>query len=119
MRILDLAKQMIHQAGLVEGRDIEIRFTGVRPGEKLFEELASDDQRTRPTSHAKIRVWDLPVTNARTLENRLEKLDAVIDAPANLIIDTLQVCVPEFQPSVRVDSKMEVDIKRQRAAQAA
>ncbi|HQY87898.1 MAG TPA: nucleoside-diphosphate sugar epimerase/dehydratase [Tepidisphaeraceae bacterium] len=121
MRILDLAQQMIRQAGLVEGKDIEIRFTGMRPGEKLFEELASDDQRTAPTSHAKIRVWDLPVTQSRMLENRLERLDGVIDAPTNIVIETLRSCVPEFQPSMRGESKaeIEVEIEPKLAAQAA
>src|SRR5205085_3908878 len=53
IRILDLARHMIRQAGLVPDEDIAIKFTGTRPGEKLYEELACDNEQTRPTSHSK------------------------------------------------------------------
>jgi FlaA1/EpsC-like NDP-sugar epimerase len=96
MRILDLAKQMIQSAGLVEGKDIQIRFTGIRPGEKLFEELAGETERTRPTSHSKIRVWELPVVPVDLLEETLTDLKRVIDAPSRDAIATLQRAVPEY-----------------------
>ncbi|MFT3788853.1 MAG: nucleoside-diphosphate sugar epimerase/dehydratase [Tepidisphaeraceae bacterium] len=96
MRILDLAQQMIRHAGLVEGRDIEIRITGVRPGEKLFEELAGADERTRPTTHPKIRVWELPTVDASTLEAMLSDLRRVTDAPPTLAMSALRSVVPEF-----------------------
>ena len=60
VRILDLARELIRRNGLEPDEDIEIRFTGIRPGEKLYEELACDDEQTRPTAHEKIRVWQLP-----------------------------------------------------------
>jgi len=56
MRILDLAIEMIRRCGLEPQKDIAIEFTGIRPGEKLYEELACADEQTRPTSHPKIRV---------------------------------------------------------------
>lgn len=55
VRIVDLARDMIRLAGYTE-QQIEIRFTGLRPGEKLFEELLADDESTRPTAHPKVRV---------------------------------------------------------------
>ena len=59
VRIVDLARQLIRLAGLREGEDIEIVFTGLRPGEKLYEELHSDAERTRITRHERILVWEL------------------------------------------------------------
>jgi FlaA1/EpsC-like NDP-sugar epimerase len=55
VKIVDLARDMIRLAGYTE-QQIGIRFTGLRPGEKLFEELLADDEATRPTSHPKVRV---------------------------------------------------------------
>ncbi len=60
VRILDLARELIARHGLVEGRDIDIRITGVRPGEKLYEELSCVDEAIVPTPHEKIHVWQLP-----------------------------------------------------------
>jgi FlaA1/EpsC-like NDP-sugar epimerase len=54
VRIEDLAKDLIRLSGLRLGHDIDIRFTGLRPGEKLFEELSRNDENLRPTSHEKV-----------------------------------------------------------------
>jgi FlaA1/EpsC-like NDP-sugar epimerase len=56
VRIVDLARKLIQLSGLEPDRDIEIRFTGLRPGEKLFEELLLDGEGILPTMHDKIRV---------------------------------------------------------------
>jgi len=55
IRILDLARDMVNLSGLQEG-EIDIKFTGLRLGEKLYEELLADDEKTKPTSHTKIRI---------------------------------------------------------------
>jgi FlaA1/EpsC-like NDP-sugar epimerase len=57
IRIADLAANMIRLAGLEPNEDIEIRYTGLRPGEKLFEEVISEGERIAPTSHEKIKVF--------------------------------------------------------------
>jgi FlaA1/EpsC-like NDP-sugar epimerase len=54
VRVVDLARDLIRLSGLLEGHDIEIRFTGIRPGEKLYEELLFDAEHATPTSHAKV-----------------------------------------------------------------
>jgi FlaA1/EpsC-like NDP-sugar epimerase len=54
VRIVDLANEMIRLSGLEPGRDIEVVFTGVRPGEKLFEELRYDEESSEPTAHPKV-----------------------------------------------------------------
>lgn len=56
VRIIDLAKTMIRLAGLTPNQDIKIEYTGLRPGEKLFEELLNDNENTMPTHHEKIMI---------------------------------------------------------------
>jgi len=56
VKIVDLAKRMIQLSGLTEGQDIEISFTGLRPGEKLFEELLGNDENNMSTHHPKIMI---------------------------------------------------------------
>jgi FlaA1/EpsC-like NDP-sugar epimerase len=56
VRIIDLAHKMIRLAGLIPNHDIKIEYTGLRPGEKLFEELLNDNENTMPTHHEKIMI---------------------------------------------------------------
>jgi FlaA1/EpsC-like NDP-sugar epimerase len=100
IRILDLATEMIRRAGLVPDEDIQIQISGVRPGEKLYEELACDNEQTRPTSHKKIRVWQLPTASAQQLRQMLETLSKVIDTDRDSAVRALMQCVPEFQPGI-------------------
>jgi FlaA1/EpsC-like NDP-sugar epimerase len=97
VRILDLAREMIRRSGLQVDRDVQIRFTGVRPGEKLYEELARDDEQTAPTSHEKIRVWKLPEADPAEVAGSLDLLSNALDS-SNQAITALAVCVPEYQP---------------------
>jgi FlaA1/EpsC-like NDP-sugar epimerase len=98
VRILDLAQEMIRRAGLTVGKDIELKITGIRPGEKLYEELACDNEQTRPTAHEKIRVWQLPTATQSEIEQMLERLLAVTDAPRQDVIAALCDCIPEYHP---------------------
>jgi FlaA1/EpsC-like NDP-sugar epimerase len=54
VKIVDLAQDLIRLSGLVPGKDVRIEFTGVRPGEKLFEELYFSAEKVHPTSHPRI-----------------------------------------------------------------
>jgi FlaA1/EpsC-like NDP-sugar epimerase len=56
VKIIELAKRMIRLAGLVPNQDIKIEYSGLRPGEKLFEELLNDSENTMPTHHEKIMI---------------------------------------------------------------
>ncbi len=56
VKIIDLAKRMIRLAGLIPNQDIKIEYSGLRPGEKLFEELLNDNENTMPTHHEKIMI---------------------------------------------------------------
>jgi FlaA1/EpsC-like NDP-sugar epimerase len=102
IRILDLAVNMIRLAGLVPYRDIDIRFTGLRPGEKLFEEINGSAERTRPTYHDKIHIFEhTPPDWALICEwvAQLRVLLAKRRSPA-LIRHILELA-PEYQPSDR------------------
>lgn len=98
VKILDLAKEMIRRSGLRLGDDIEIRFTGVRPGEKLFEELAGPGEQTCPTSHPQIHVWKLPTASRRQVERMLSTLSEVVDSSSDEVVAKLCCCVPEYRP---------------------
>ncbi len=98
IQILELAEEMIRRFGLKPGEDIAIEFTGIRPGEKLYEELACADEQTRPTSHPKIRVWQLPRATRQQVDRMLEILSAAIDGDRSQVVVALQECVPEFTP---------------------
>ncbi|HEV2293143.1 MAG TPA: nucleoside-diphosphate sugar epimerase/dehydratase [Tepidisphaeraceae bacterium] len=100
IRILELAEEMIRRSGLRIGEDIVIRFSGIRPGEKLYEELANDDEQTRSTSHAKIRVWELPPAREAQVMRMLDLLSAVTDAPRDEVVRALRQVVVEYRPEV-------------------
>jgi FlaA1/EpsC-like NDP-sugar epimerase len=98
MKILALAKEMIRRNGLKPDSDIAIEFTGIRPGEKLYEELSCADEQTRPTSHATIRVWQLPRATPQQVEKMMQSLGAVINAGKREVVQALVQCVVEYQP---------------------
>jgi FlaA1/EpsC-like NDP-sugar epimerase len=97
VKILDLAREMIARSGLKAGEDIQIEFTGIRPGEKLYEELACDNEQTRPTAHPKIRVWQLPVAAEREIKRMLDRLEAITSGSREQIVDAFAQCVPEYR----------------------
>jgi FlaA1/EpsC-like NDP-sugar epimerase len=99
MKILDLAMEMIRRFGLRPHKDIAIEFTGIRPGEKLYEELAAANELTQPTSHPKIRVWQLPRASAAQVRQMFATLTAVIDSDRQSIVEALRRCVEEYQPA--------------------
>lgn len=100
VKILDLAEEMIRLAGLKPHDDIAIEFTGIRPGEKLFEELAGASERTRKTTHPKIRVWELPRATLAQMDRSLARLEQSTNAPRDTAIAALMECVEEFKPDI-------------------
>ncbi|MCL4113636.1 UNVERIFIED_CONTAM: hypothetical protein GTU68_049263 [Idotea baltica] len=96
IRIVDLAKDMIRLAGLRPDA-IEIRFSGARPGEKLYEELYFDNEATLPTEHPKIRAaWHRPVNYKEQL-NAVSELRTVENASREDVIQLLCDLIPEFK----------------------
>ncbi|PZD77691.1 nucleoside-diphosphate sugar epimerase/dehydratase [Mesonia sp. K7] len=74
IKIIDLAKQMIRLSGLVPNEDIKIEFSGLRPGEKLYEELLADIEKTLPTHHKKIMIAQATHTFTASKNNLLSNL---------------------------------------------
>jgi FlaA1/EpsC-like NDP-sugar epimerase/lipopolysaccharide/colanic/teichoic acid biosynthesis glycosyltransferase len=99
VRILDLARQLIRLAGMREGEDVEIVFTGLRPGEKLYEELHTDTERTRITRHERILVWELDARDEVGLREEVAELEALARAGAEpgAFRERLHRLVPEYR----------------------
>ncbi len=102
VRIVDLARTMIRLAGRTED-EVRITFTGLRPGEKLFEELLADADETMPTRVQRLRIARL--TSPASLPRRLLDAAAADDGrPADdQVRGWLQACVPEYRPAPAVD----------------
>ena len=97
VRILDLAHDLIRLSGLEPNRDIEVRFTGVRPGEKLFEELSTASEGIQRTAHPKIFVGTHAPGDAESLRSELSKVADMRDPSADAIRAALERVVPEFK----------------------
>jgi FlaA1/EpsC-like NDP-sugar epimerase len=99
VRIVDLARDLIKLSCVVP-EEIEIQFTGLRPGEKLFEELALDSENATKTRHPKIFVGNFEPRTWNDVEIALSDLSAVMDAGTpEEIKAAFQKLVPEFSPS--------------------
>jgi FlaA1/EpsC-like NDP-sugar epimerase len=97
IRILDLAKELIARNGLRLGEDIDIQITGIRPGEKLYEELSCENEQIVPTSHTKIHVWQLPPADPGEVQQAIDLLSSVIYTSAESAVGALMRCVPEYR----------------------
>ena len=101
VKIVDLARDLIKLSGLVVGEDIDIVFTGVRPGEKLFEELAIDGEDVDKTKHPKIFVGKFLPHSWSEVETALAALHvAAQDTDAAEIRGCFAALVPEYRPTV-------------------
>jgi FlaA1/EpsC-like NDP-sugar epimerase len=104
VRIVDLAENLILLSGLQLGQDIEIRYTGIRPGEKMFEELNLQDEHLLPTSHAKIRSYvgnhNRDVRQIKAFLLRLQQITEEQDV-ANLVL-LLKELVPDYNPGAEL-----------------
>ncbi|MFN2364141.1 MAG: polysaccharide biosynthesis protein [Halarsenatibacteraceae bacterium] len=100
VKIIDLARDLISLSGYEPGVDIEIEIIGLRPGEKLYEELMSDSENNQATEHERIFISDLAEKPEYNLMNEIEKLWNLIDRDDNLrLIDKLKDLVKTYQPN--------------------
>ena len=98
VRVVDVARQMIRLAGLREGEDVEIAFIGLRPGEKLHEELHTRDEQVRMTRRERIMTWDLPAEDEAALRAQVAELERVaVNGDAAAIRQALAGVVPEYR----------------------
>lgn len=97
VKIVHLARELITLSGFRPDEDIEIVFTGLRPGEKLFEELSIQGEDMLPTRHPKIAVWKTIPTDRRDLRNKIEGLlETAPTQDARIIVERIRTLVPEF-----------------------
>lgn len=99
VRIVDLARNLILLSGLRPEQDIRIEFTGVRPGEKMFEEVSADGEGLLGTHHEKVRIFESRTDAPRFIEAGLERLKRCCrNRSADEFLDALQEMVPEYTP---------------------
>lgn len=99
VKIVDLARKMILMAGMVPNQDIDIIFTGLRPGEKLYEELLDGQEGTIPTHHPKIKKATVREYQFEVVGSKIQTLidGAVAGEIANNLVRQMKDLVPEFK----------------------
>jgi len=102
IRIVDLANDLIKDAGMKPGEDIQLKFTGLRPGEKLFEELVGRDEESIPTSHSSIKTLKSNhVMDLASITQHIEDLTVSGHKISHeKLIKKLQKIVPEYTPFI-------------------
>ena len=99
VKIVDLARDMITLSGLRPGIDIDISFAGIRPGEKLFEELSNEHEDIGDTAHSKIGIWKHRRDDPKAVQQSVEDLLSIADAASyDGIQEGLKRLVPEYTP---------------------
>ena len=98
VKIIDLARKMIKLAGFIPEKDIKIQIVGLRPGEKLYEELLNDTSKSIPTHHAKIMIAEEIQEEFETLHADINELIRLADLFSNdNIVSQMKKIVPEFK----------------------
>jgi FlaA1/EpsC-like NDP-sugar epimerase len=98
VRIVDLAADMIRLSGLRVGEDIEIEFSGLRPGEKLYEELHADGEKHLPTRHSKIMIADRQQRDADQVAASIDELEQLANGPQSQVLNCIRRIVSEYVP---------------------
>jgi FlaA1/EpsC-like NDP-sugar epimerase len=99
IKILDLARDLIRLSGFEPDEDIEIKFIGLRPGEKLYEELITEGEGIFPTSHEKISVLRKPPCDLNWLKTKIDELTALAQRQDGIGIKRkLKEILPEYEP---------------------
>lgn len=97
VKIVDLARELITLSGFKPDEEIEINFTGLRPGEKLFEELSIEGEDMRPTRHPKISVWkNIPMNRQKLLEGINELIEVAPMQDHAKVVEKIKQLIPEY-----------------------
>jgi FlaA1/EpsC-like NDP-sugar epimerase len=108
IKIVDLARKMIMLSGLKEGKDINIVYTGLRPGEKLYEELLADAENSLPTHHSQILIGKVREYEYEEVKGFIEEIIKCFNTQNNeLIVQKMKDLVPEFKSNNSVFQKLD------------
>ena len=111
VKIVDVAKKMIKLSGLTLGKDISIVYIGLRPGEKLYEELLNDQENTIPTHYQKIMIAKVKKYELETVSENIDALISLIKIHKDnfKIVKKMKEIVPEFKSQNSVFEKLDVN----------
>ena len=98
VKIVDLAKKMVQLSGLILDKDIRISYTGLRPGEKLYEELLTNEENTLPTHHKQIMIAKVKEYDFETISKAIDELiNSFREQNNQSIVKQMKTLVPEFK----------------------
>jgi FlaA1/EpsC-like NDP-sugar epimerase len=108
VKIFDLAKKMIKLSGLTLDKDIKIVFSGLRPGEKLYEELLTNEENTLPTHHKQIMIAKVKEYDFKTTEQKINELIKCFEKQDNnQIVSQMKALVPEYISNNSIYEKLD------------
>ncbi len=108
VKIVNLAKKMITLSGLRIDRDIEIKYTGLRPGEKLYEELLNNDENTLPTHHPKILIAKVNSPSFAYMETQILEISRLLkEGDSNNLVAKIKDVIPEYKSNNSVFEKLD------------
>lgn len=108
VKIYDLAKSLIELSGYTLGEDMEIEITGMRPGEKLYEELLMNEENLQQTKHEKIFITESMDFTMNDIEEKLDKFREILkdeNTTKDHIKDTMKECVPTYREPEEVNGE--------------
>jgi FlaA1/EpsC-like NDP-sugar epimerase len=109
VKIVNLAKKMITLSGLRVDRDIEIKYTGLRPGEKLYEELLNTDENTLPTHHPKILIAKVNSPTFAFMETQMNEMAHLLSAgDTNNLVSKIKEVIPEYISNNSIFEKLDL-----------
>jgi FlaA1/EpsC-like NDP-sugar epimerase len=115
VKIIDLAKKMIKLSGLAIGKDIQIKFTGLRPGEKLYEELLADKENTVPTFHDKIMIAKVREYEFEEVSQQIQSLVSMQKRHNNMeIVKQMKRIIPEFKSQNSLYEELDMEITEEK-----
>lgn len=112
VKIVDLAKKMVKLSGLTLGKDIQLIFTGLRPGEKIYEELLNDKENTLPTHHQKIMIGKVIPNKYNEVNQKISELINLYKQQDDLkIVAKMKEIVPEFKSKNSIYESLDINVQ--------
>ena len=114
VRIVDLARKMIKLSGYEVGRDVHIVFTGLRPGEKLYEEVLNEQETTMPTVHERINIARVREYRYAEVEEAIRRLQVALSSGDDFtVVRALKYIVPEFKSRNSMFEAIDLEIEEE------